>query len=53
MTKPIWNIDWDKVESLDDIKNILKSLRLGFKGDLNEFPLIQDKLTLYYGDDND
>lgn len=48
MSTPIWEINWELVNSVDDIKDILKSLRLGFKGDLQEFPLVQDKLILKY-----
>ena len=53
MSTPIWEINWELVNSVDDIKDILKSLRLGFKGDLQEFPLVQDKLILKYPENYD
>lgn len=48
MVKPTWEINWDKVETVEDLKDIFKSIRLGFHGDLNEFPLIEHLLTLKY-----
>lgn len=48
MNKPTWEINFDDVNTIEDIKDILKTLRMGFNGDLQDFKQIQHLLVLRY-----
>lgn len=51
MSKPTWQIDWDKVKNIDDVIRILKELRIGFYGELQDFKSVEDLLTFKYPKD--
>ena len=43
-----WNIDWTKVETLDDIKRILQATRLTFQGEAADWKQIDEFLVFNY-----
>ena len=44
-----WKVDWDKVETFEDLKKIMEATGLRFQGDLQNWSAISEYLTFDYG----
>lgn len=44
----MWEIDWNKIETIENLKDILKTINPIFKGELNDFPDVKEFLVFKY-----